>query len=160
MTVKSDSSLLNQDKPFFLPDWSGDVRACRCVAVRICRLGRSVETRFASRYYDAMACGIDFQAADLLREGKTAEALAFDGALCVGGWLQPDVYRSLPATLLSETEQGCTIEQGIAQISRIMTIRMGDILYIDMPCEAQPVHREDVLQYGDDGQNLLYCRIK
>ncbi|MCR4664678.1 MAG: fumarylacetoacetate hydrolase family protein [Paludibacteraceae bacterium] len=160
MAVKSDSSLLNQGKPFFIPDWSEDIRGNRCTVLRINRLGRSIEPRFAVRYYDAMAMGIDFQAADLLREGKTAEGLAFDGALCVGEWLQPALYRTLPDTMLNETEQVCTIEQTIARISRIMTIRIGDIIYIDAPREAEPVQRENITDYGYEGQNILYCKIK
>ena len=160
MAMKSDSSLLNQSKPFFLPDWSNDVRACRCVVLRICRLGRSVESRFAGRYYDALAYGIDFQATDVFRQGRITEALAFDGALCVGEWLPPTLFRTLSDPFLNETEQVCTGEQTIAQISHIMTIRMGDILYIDWPYDAQPVQCDDVFHYEHDGQNLLYCRIK
>lgn len=160
MAVKSDSSLLNQGKPFFLPDWSGDVRVNPCIALRVCRLGRSVEPRFAARYYDAMAHGLDFQAADLLREGRTAEGLAFDGALCVGEWLPTDVFRTLPGTLPDGAEQALPVERAIADISRIMTLRMGDILYIDLPREARTARREQVFEYTDNGQTLLYCRIK
>lgn len=160
MAMKSDSSLLNQGKPFFLPDWSDDVRACQCITVRICRLGRSIEPRYAVRYYDAMALGVDFMAADLLNEDKATEALAFDGALCVGEWLSPAEFRTLPETHLAEIEQVFSIEQAIARISRVMTIRMGDILYIDTQQTAQPLHREDEFRYETDNQNLLYCRIK
>lgn len=65
LVMKSDSSLLNQGKPFFLPAWSNEVVMQRCYVVRICRLGRSIEPRYASRYYDAVTEGIDFIAADL-----------------------------------------------------------------------------------------------
>ena len=160
MTMKSDSSLLNQGKPFFLPDGSEDIRQCPCVVLRINRLGRSIAPQFAVRYYDAMAYGIDFQANDFLRQGMTTEGLAFDGALCVGEWMPPAVFRTLPGTLINEIEQALPIGQAIAQISRTMTLRMGDILYIDLPKEALPVKREDVIQYEHDEQPLLYCRIK
>lgn len=160
MAVKSDSSLLNQGKPFFLPDWSEDVHVNPCIALRVCRLGRSIEPKFAVRYYDAMAYGIDFQATDWLKQGKMTEALAFDSALCVGEWMPPAVFRTMPYPLLNVIEQTFPIERAVADISRIMTLRMGDILYIDLPKEAQPIQREEVFEYEYNGQPLLYCRIK
>lgn len=159
MAMKSDSSLLNQGKPFFLPDLSKDIRQCPCVVVRICRLGRSIEPRFADRYYDALAYGIDFRANDLLQQGQMTEGLAFDGALCVGEWLQPDAFKSL-SDMLPVIEQFFPIEDAIAQISCVMTLRMGDLLFIDLPEEAQPVQREDIISRYHNEQPLLYCRIK
>jgi 2-keto-4-pentenoate hydratase/2-oxohepta-3-ene-1,7-dioic acid hydratase in catechol pathway len=159
MAMKSDSSLLNQGKPFFLPDLSKDIRQCPCVVVRICRLGRSIEPRFADRYYDALAYGIDFRANDLLQQGQITEGLVFDGALCVGEWLPTATFRQ-QSDMLPVIEQALPIEDAIAQISRVMTLRMGDLLYIDLPEEAQPVQREDIISRYHNEQPLLYCRIK
>ena len=159
MAMKSDSSLLNQGKPFFLPDLSEDIRQCPCVVVRICRLGRSIEPRFADRYYDAMAYGIDFRANDLLLQGQMTEGLAFDGALCVGEWLPSATFRQ-QSDMLPVIEQAFPIEDAIAQISCVMTLRMGDLLFIDLPEEAQPVQREDIISRYHNEQPLLYCRIK
>ena len=159
MAMKSDSSLLNQGKPFFLPYLSKDIRQCPCVVVRICRLGRSIEPRFADRYYDALAYGIDFRANDLLLQGQMTEGLAFDGALCVGEWLPSATFRQ-QSDMLPVIEQTFPIEDAIAQISRVMTLRMGDLLYIDLPEEAQPVQREDIISRYHNEQPLLYCRIK
>ena len=159
MAMKSDSSLLNQGKPFFLPDLSEDIRQCPCVVVRICRLGRSIEPRFADRYYDALAYGIDFRANDLFQQGQMTEGLAFDGALCVGEWLPSATFRQ-QSDMLPVIEQVLTIDDAIAQISCVMTLRMGDLLFIDLPEEAQPVQREDIISRYHNEQPLLYCRIK
>lgn len=159
MAMKSDSSLLNQGKPFFLPDLNKDIRQCPCVVVRICRLGRSIEPRFADRYYDALAYGIDFRANDLLLQGQMTEGLAFDGALCVGEWLPSATFRQ-QSDMLPVIEQALPFDDAIAQISCVMTLRMGDLLYIDLPEEAQPVQREDIISRYHNEQPLLYCRIK
>ena len=66
--TKADSALLNQGKPFFVPDWSKQVDYEAEVVVRICRLGKGIPVRFAHRYYDAARVGIDYTARDWQRE--------------------------------------------------------------------------------------------
>ena len=106
-----------------------------------------------------MAYGIDFRANDLLQQGQMTEGLAFDGALYVGEWLPTATFRQ-QSDMLPIIEQALPIDDAIAQISRVMTLRMGDLLYIDLPEEAQPVHREDIISHYHNEHPLLYCRIK
>ncbi|MCQ2342353.1 MAG: hypothetical protein MJZ75_02510 [Paludibacteraceae bacterium] len=144
-TMKCDASLLNQRKPFFVPDWSSDMRYTPCLVVRISRLGKCIADKFAHRYYDAVADGLDFVAYDLLPT-EYAQATAFDNSLCVGDWLEPDT--------LSE-QQKDIIAHAIRQISQVVTLRMGDIIYIDRPVEAVSIHPEQIIE-----QDHLYCKIK
>ena len=78
MVLKGDSSLLVNRKPFFVPDWSDDVRMTPCVVLRVSRMGKNIASRFASRYYDAVAPGLNMQAADLLAQGDWTMGWAFD----------------------------------------------------------------------------------
>lgn len=144
-TMKCDASLLNQRKPFFLPDWSNDIRYIPCTVIRISRLGKCIESRFAERYYDAWASGLDFIAHDWI-EKEYARATAFDNSLCVGEWQEVD--------LLLEQEKA-RIAQAIEQISHIVTLRMGDYIYIDAPTPAAPLHENQEIE-----QDHLYCKIK
>lgn len=144
-TMKCDASLLNQRKPFFLPDWSTDMRYIPCMVVRISRLGKCIESHFADRYYDAVADGLDFVAYDLL-DNEYAQATAFDNSLCVGEWQ--------PADTLTD-EQRELIADAIRQISRIVTLRMGDLIYVDQPVEALTMQTNQIIE-----QNHLYCKIK
>ena len=52
--TKSDSALLKNHKPFFLPDWTERVDYEAQLVVRISRLGKGIPERFAHRYYDAV----------------------------------------------------------------------------------------------------------
>ncbi|MCQ2310581.1 MAG: hypothetical protein MJZ64_02390 [Paludibacteraceae bacterium] len=140
--MKCDASLLNQRKPFFMPDWSADLRYIPCQAVRICRLGKCIDTRYANRYYDAIAQGLDFIAWDL-KESDYAQATAFDNALCVGEWLP------IPS------DNAHDIDEAIHRISQVVTLRMGDIVYLDLPEQAQPLQVEQIIQ-----TDHLYCKIK
>ena len=66
--TKADSALLKDHKPFFLPDFMGQIDYETELVVRICRLGKSIPEQFAHRYYDAVTVGIDFTARDMQRE--------------------------------------------------------------------------------------------
>lgn len=152
LVMKCDSSLLNNRKPFFQPDWSEDMRASRCVAIRISRLGKHIAPRFASRYYDALALGLDFRAEDWM-ERNIARAAAFDYALSIGNWIKPDEF---PSTWLPHE---MTIEQAIAEASNVVTLRTGDIVYVDL-AEAERVSRNQTIQICEGEQEYIYCKIK
>ena len=90
--TKADSAILNQGKPFFVPDHLGRIDYETEVVVRICRLGKSIPQRFAHRYYDALTIGIDFTARDLQRKASEAGqpwtiCKGFDGSAAIGEWI-------------------------------------------------------------------------
>ena len=145
-TMKCDASLLNNRKPFFMPDWAEDWRGVPCTVVRISRLGKCIEPRFARRYYNAVAPGVDFYAADKI-DTNYVQATAFDGSLCVGEWNELEEEATVP-----EAEM---IAEAIAQVSQVVTLRMGDLVYIDQATEGQTLQREQIIE-----QTGLYCKIK
>lgn len=96
--LKADSSLLKDHKPFFIPDFMGQIDYETELVVRISRLGKGITERFAHRYYDAVTVGIDFTARDLQKKCREQGlpwdiCKGFDGAACIGEWVE------LPPTL-------------------------------------------------------------
>ena len=87
MVLKCDSSMLVNRKPFFIPDWSEDVRVIPCVVLRVSRLGKNIGTKFATRYYDAVAPAFNIYAADVLATGDWVKAWGFDYALPLGSFI-------------------------------------------------------------------------
>ena len=90
--TKADSAILNQNKPFFIPDHLGRIDYETELVVRICRLGKNIPQRFAHRYYDAVTLGIDFTARDLQRKASQAGqpwtiCKGFDGSAVIGEWI-------------------------------------------------------------------------
>lgn len=146
-TMKCDSSLLNQKKPFFVPDWSEQIDYCRCRVARICRLGKCIEARFAPRYYDAVAPGLNFRAEDVLKQ-NWAEGTAFDNSLCVGEFMATGEEQMA-------TEELNAINRAIADVSEKVTLRNGDLVFIDYAEPARSVVRNQVLE-----EDHLYCKIK
>jgi len=157
MVLKGDSCLLNGRKPFFIPDWCQEIGATDCMILRVSRLGKEIAPKFANRYYDAIAPGQDFVALDILHAAEQAgkpwtKALAFDYSLAIGEWMDIGHW-TLDHLVL-------TPEEAIAEASKVMTIRQGDLIYIQAKQAPKPVQREQVITTVIDGEEKLYCKIK
>ena len=155
--LKPDSAILRDGKPFFLPDFSQEVHYETEVVVHICRLGKHIAPRFASRYYDAVTVGIDFTARDLQRRfrelGHPWElSKGFDNSAAIGEFVPlssagGDVQNlNFRLDIDGQTvQQGCTadmlfrVDEIIAYVSRFMTLKMGDLLFTGTPAGVGPV---------------------
>ena len=175
--TKADSSLLKDRKPFFIPDELGTIEYEAEIVVRVCRLGKSISERFASRYYDAVTVGIDFTARDLLRK-LSQQGLpwdmskSFDGAAVLGEWISKDKFLDIQRLRFhldvnGETKQeGCTndminkVNEIISYISRFFTLKTGDLIYTGCPTSGFPVHINDRLEgYIEERKVLdLHCK--
>lgn len=148
MVLKSDSSLLNNRKPFFTPE-NGRISAYACLVIRICRLGKNIAARFADRYYDALSYGINFVDEQALAHNNHAAAYGFDYSLAIGEWVE-----SVEGTPL------IPIEEAIHRVSQVMTIRTGDLIFIDLQGEPLPTKRETIIEKTINENTILYCKIK
>ena len=160
MVLKSDSCMLVNRKPFFAPDDAQDLRMSHCVVLRVSRLGKSIEQRFADRYYDAVAPGLDFVVWDKLEEARRngsswTEALDFDYSLAIGEWIDKGERLKVKGERLLISP-----EEAIEQASRLMTIRQGDLIYIDTTESARQVERNEVIEGPEWAKDRLYCKIK
>ena len=164
MVLKGDSCLLNGRKPFFVPDWTNEVGVTPCLILRVSRLGKEIAPKFADRYYDAIAPGEDFIALDIAREAQQAgtpwtKAIAFDYSLALGEWIDKDDG----LTVNGDKMDGMwllTPDQAIAQASKVMTIRQGDLIYIQAQQAPRRVEKEEIIRIEINGEEKLYCKIK
>jgi len=160
MVLKGDSCLLNGRKPFFVPEWSQEIGVTPCMILRVSRLGKEIAPKFASRYYDAVAPGEDFIAMDKARELAAAgkpwtPAIAFDYSLAIGEWMDKgDRLKVIGDRLLMSPEEA------IEQASKVMTIRQGDLIYIQAKQAPRLVQKEEIITVEVDGEEKLYCKIK
>jgi len=160
MVLKGDSCLLNGRKPFFIPEWSQEIGVTPCLILRVNRLGKEIAYKFAERYYDAVAPGEDFIALDIAREAQQAgkpwtKALAFDYSLAIGEWMDKgDRLKVIGDRLLMSPEEA------IEAASKVMTIRQGDLIYIQAMQAPRKVQKEEILRIEVDGEEKLYCKTK
>lgn len=152
MILKGDSSLLNNKKPFFIPDWSRDVRMTPCVVLRVSRMGKNIGLNFASRYFDAVALGLDIFAADYMSLGDWTRGYAFDFSLPIGQWI--DIEDNPWRDLVIE------MDEAIEKASEVMTIRQGDLIVIDRDIASRQLNKEELIEVCLNNNEMLYCKIK
>ena len=175
--TKADSAILNQGKPFFIPDYLGRIDYEAEVVVRICRLGKNIPVRFASRYYDAVTVGIDFTARDLQKKASEAGqpwtiCKGFDGSAAIGEWVPKEKFIDIQRIHFhldingKTVQEGCTsdmlykVDEIIAYISQFFTLKTGDLLYTGTPVGVGPVHIDDHLEGWLEERKVLEFNCK
>lgn len=175
--MKSDSSILKDGKPFYIPDFSSEIHYETEVVVKISRLGKNIAERFAHRYYEEVTVGIDFTARDLQNKLR-AEGLpweiskAFDHSAVLGTFIPVTDLSDINQTSFhldindKMVQQGNTkdmlfsIDQIIAYVSKCFTLKIGDLIYTGTPVGVGPVHIGDRLTGYLEDKKLLDFQVK
>ena len=174
--MKPPSALLREGKPLYHPNFTKDLHYEAEIVLRINRVGKCIEERFAHKYYDKISLGIDFTARDLQDKLKAKGhpweiAKGFDGAAVIGDWLnwQDDFRENIPFHF---TKNGLIVQTGntrdlifsfdylIHYISQFFSLSVGDLLYTGTPTGVGSVAIGDNLE-GFIGNTLVTtCEIK
>lgn len=175
--MKPDSAVLNNHKPFFIPDFMGRIEYETELVVRFCRLGKTISRQFAHRYYDAVTVGIDFTAREMqhrLRQTGLPWEISkgFDGSAALGEWVSLDKFRDIQALHFrldingNTVQEGCssdmlyTVDELVEYISRFFTIKTGDILFTGTPVGVGPVQEDDRLEGWIEDRKVLSFNCK
>src|SRR5690606_12165865 len=115
--LKPDTAILVKKQPFFIPDFSNDVHYEVEVLVKINRIGKHIDKKFAHKYYNEIGLGIDFTARDLQTELKEKglpweKAKSFDGAAVVGDWISMENIKDVNAIAFSLKKNGNSVHSG------------------------------------------------
>ncbi len=168
--IKPDTCLNRNNQPFFYPEFTKDLHYELEVVIRFNRIGRSVNKRFAHRYYDAVSLGIDFTARDLQQECKQKGlpweiAKAFDYSAPIGEFIPKEEIENLGNIEFRLEKNDVVVQQGntrdmifsfdelIDYVSRFVTFRIGDYMYTGTPAGVGPV------QVGDRLKGYLNNRL-
>lgn len=173
--LKPDTALLKKNAPFFIPNHSIDVHHEIELVIKIDRLGKHIEERFAHKYYSQITLGIDFTARDVQQKCKEKGlpweiAKAFDGSAPLGLFVsaEPLKKNDLKFELLKNNQiqqSGTTadmifnINQIIAYVSKFMTLKIGDLIFTGTPAGVSQVVKGDVLVGKLEGEELLSCKV-
>jgi len=68
--LKPETAILRKNKPFYIPEFSNEIHYELEVVLRIDKIGKHVDKKFAHRYYSEIGLGIDFTARDLQSKCK------------------------------------------------------------------------------------------
>lgn len=175
--MKSDSSLLKDGKPFFIPDFSSEIHYETELVVKIDRLGKNIAERFAHRYYSEVTVGIDFTARDLQRrlreQGLPWEICkAFDNSAVIGTFIPLEEAGNVNQLSFHLDMNGKTVQQGntadmlfsvdqiIAYVSRFFTLKIGDLIYTGTPVGVGSVSIGDHLEGYLGERKLLDFHVR
>ena len=176
--MKPDTALHRNNDPFYLPDFSNDLHYEMELVVRINRVGKCIDEKFAHRYYNEVGLGVDFTARDIQRKASEAglpweAAKAFDHSAAISPEFIPieqidDIQKlKFRCDLNGKTVQNgdCsdmifTVDQLISHVSRFVTLKIGDLLFTGTPAGVGPLHIGDKLEGFIDNKKLIDIDIK
>ena len=173
MSVLPDSTLLYSERPFFVPDFDPCFTARLSVALRINRLGKNIDPKFAPRYYCEWTAAISIRANGMLQSLRSHglpwdSAIAFDRSLIAGNFMQvtdsdasgdpviPDLLLKLDGevkAVWSHAEMTTSINESIAYASSENTIKTGDLVLCALsPAQTQltPGHLLEIITNEKD----------
>ena len=175
--MKPDSAVLLKQHPFVIPEFSEEIHHEIEIIVKINKVGKYIEPKFAHKYYDEIIVGIDFTARDLQDKLKAKglpweKAKAFDGSAVIGDFLPKTDFVSMENLSFELTNNSQTVQKGntalmlwkidelIAYVSQYFTLKIGDIIFTGTPAGVAAVKPNDVLEGFLEEKKLFRIQVK
>jgi 2-keto-4-pentenoate hydratase/2-oxohepta-3-ene-1,7-dioic acid hydratase in catechol pathway len=175
--LKPDSSLLKNNKPFFLPGFSDNIHYEVEVVIKISKLGKGIAAKFAHRYYDEVTVGIDITARDLqnrlTKSGMPWEiSKCFDGAAPLGSFIPVagiedmrdlDFRLEINNKVVQKSNTSDMIfgfNEIVEYVSKFFTLKTGDLIFTGTPSGVGQLKRNDNLVAYLGDRPLLDFLIK
>jgi len=175
--LKPDTAILLKKQPFFIPDFSNDVHYEVEILVKINRVGKYIDKKFAHKYYDEIGLGIDFTARDLQAQLKGKglpweKAKAFDGAAVIGNWMPVNDIADVNAIEFFLKKNDKIVQKGntslmlwkiheiIEYVSKYFTLKIGDIIFTGTPSGVGKVIANDKLKGYIENKEMFSIIVK
>lgn len=173
---KPDTALLKNGEAFYLPDFSNDVHHEAELVIRINKMGKKIQEKFARNYFNEIGFGIDFTARDLQSQLKEKGlpwelAKAFDGSAPLGEFMNVE-NMPLDNISFSLLKNGQMVQSGntaqmifsfekiVSFVSGYFTLKVGDLIYTGTPAGVSKVNIGDKLEGFIGDQRMLVCEVK
>jgi len=174
--LKPDTSILLKNQPFFIPDFSDEVHHEIELIIKINKVGKYIEEKFAHKYFDQISVGIDFTARDIQKKLKAnglpwEVSKAFDGSAVIGKWISKSEIDlknvGFSLTVNDEVVQNGntslmihSVDKIISYVSQFFTLKIGDIIFTGTPAGVAKVNENDKLKGFIQTQQLLDIKVK
>ncbi|WP_136480549.1 fumarylacetoacetate hydrolase family protein [Cognatitamlana onchidii] len=175
--LKPDTAILLKKQPFFIPDFSDDVHYEVEVLVKINRVGKYIDRKFAHKYYEDIGLGIDFTARDLQSHLKSKglpweKAKSFDGAAVIGKWIPKNELLDVNKIQFSLKKNDKIVQNGnsshmlwkideiIEYVSKYFTLKIGDIIFTGTPSGVGKVNANDKLKGYIEEKEMFSITVK
>jgi acylpyruvate hydrolase len=175
--LKPDTSVLTRNRPFFYPSFSAEIHYEVELVLKISKVGKNIQPKFASTYYDEIGIGLDLTARDLQDECKKKGlpwliSKGFDNAAPLGKFKPKSFFNDLRNINFHLELNGIVVQKGnsrdmifpfeeiISYVSKFITLKMGDLIFTGTPVGVGPVKTGDRLEAFIEEEKLLKCDIK
>ncbi|MFT4662869.1 MAG: acylpyruvate hydrolase [Patiriisocius sp.] len=175
--LKPETALLPKNNPFVYPSFSKNVQHEVEIVIRINRVGKHIEEKFAHKYFNEIGIGVDFTARDLQQECKEKglpweKAKAFDSSAPTSKFVKIDQFEDINNLNFSISINGEVKQQGntknmlfnfdqiITYVSKFFTLKIGDIIYTGTPAGVGPVKINDKIQCFIEDKKMLGFNVK
>jgi acylpyruvate hydrolase len=174
--MKPQTAVLQHGQPFYHPEFSKDIHYEGEIVLKICKNGKHIEEKFASKYYDQLTYGIDFTARDLQDElkkkGQPWElAKAFDGSAVLGEFVplsdfnvqNIDFQTFINGKIAQDGHTRDMIfnfDYIVSYASKFFTLKQGDLIFTGTPAGVGSVKIGDKIEGFVEGKKLLTCEVK
>jgi 2-keto-4-pentenoate hydratase/2-oxohepta-3-ene-1,7-dioic acid hydratase in catechol pathway len=175
--IKPETTFLVKNRPFFIPEYSNDIRAQLFVAVRICKIGKYITEKFAFDYFNELTAGVCFTAIDLFNEQKAKDASPdisrnFDFSCPIGKFItKPEEvsFKNIEAKLTLNSaelvsfkidDMSLNFRKMIVFASGFVSLKMGDIVMATTELGGSSVKIHDKLQVSINGNPFVNVEIK
>ncbi|MFL2571201.1 MAG: fumarylacetoacetate hydrolase family protein [Parvicellaceae bacterium] len=175
--LKPDSAILPKRNPFYIPNFSNEIHYEVELIIKICKLGKNIDKKFASTYFNEIGLGIDFTARDIQENCKEKghpweKAKAFDQSAVISSKFYNKNELDEQNINFSLTKNGEIVQQGnssqmlfdfdsiIAHVSKFMTLKIGDLIFTGTPAGVGKVAIDDVLIGAIEGEEAFKTKIK
>lgn len=151
---RPDTTWERENRDFYSPDCVDTLHWTPVVLARICKAGKCVGGKFASRYYDAMGFGMLMYIGDLLPD--IASASCADHTTILPFPLYNTVVFDNPDNVFSVNASGETIfscgtagsrkalEDALCKASVLTSVRTGDIVAVELSAPCCLSSRSDI----------------
>ena len=175
--LKPDTAILLKRHPFVIPEFSNDIHYEVELLVRINKIGKYIDSKFAHKYYDEIGLGIDFTARDLQAQLKERglpweKAKSFDGAAVIGNFIDKKEFENLEDIQFRLERNGDVVQRGsskqmiwnidalIAYISQYFTLKIGDVIFTGTPAGVGRVAPDDRLTGFIENREMFSINVK
>jgi 2-keto-4-pentenoate hydratase/2-oxohepta-3-ene-1,7-dioic acid hydratase in catechol pathway len=175
--LKPDTAILPKKTPFVIPEFSNEIHHEIEILVKINKVGKYINAKFAHKYYDEIGLGIDFTARDVQNKLKEKglpweKAKAFDGSAIIGDFLPKNNFSSTENITFELKNNGTTVQKGntsrmlwkideiVSYVSQYFTLKKGDVIFTGTPEGVAKVSPNDVLEGFIEDKKVLRLHIK
>jgi len=175
--LKPETAIQPKGHPFLIPDFSDEIDYEVELVIKIDKIGKNIEERFAYKYYSQVGLGIDFTARDIQNDCKAKglpweKAKGFDGSAQISRTFINKSELDLNNVSFRLEKNGEQVQVGnskdmlfsfdeiIAHISKFYTLKIGDLIYTGTPEGVGKVKEGETLQGFIEDKEMFKVAVR